>query len=81
MPLSALFIKNRQIILKYYYYLGNRNEYTCPSLYHSHRALTFLEKNFGSLVPEISLDAEDERLVAEISRELKSYIALQERVK
>ncbi|XP_041459486.1 methionine--tRNA ligase, cytoplasmic-like [Lytechinus variegatus] len=45
------------------------------------RGLTFLEKSFDSEIPEIRLESEDERLIAEINRELKSYIALQEKVK
>ncbi|XP_030838762.1 methionine--tRNA ligase, cytoplasmic [Strongylocentrotus purpuratus] len=45
------------------------------------RGLTFLENSFGSVIPEIRLESEDERLIAEINRELKSYIALQEKVK
>lgn len=45
------------------------------------RALTFLEKNFDGVMPEVNLEPEDARLIAEISRELKSYIDLLEKVK
>ncbi|XP_071510373.1 methionine--tRNA ligase, cytoplasmic-like [Diadema antillarum] len=45
------------------------------------RALMFLEKNFDGKIPELKLESEDERLIAEVNRELKHYVALLERVK
>ena len=49
--------------------------------FHYHRALMFLEKNFSSTVPEMILTPEDEKLLAEVTRELQDYIKLLEKVK
>ncbi|XP_022109155.1 methionine--tRNA ligase, cytoplasmic-like isoform X2 [Acanthaster planci] len=45
------------------------------------RSLTFLEKNFGSVVPEMTLEEDDERLLALVTRELTSYKQLLEKSK
>ena len=49
--------------------------------FHNFRALMFLEKNFGSTVPEMILSPEDEKLLAEVTRELQDYIMSLEKVK
>ncbi|XP_038078206.1 methionine--tRNA ligase, cytoplasmic-like [Patiria miniata] len=45
------------------------------------RCLAFLEKNFGGVVPEMALEADDERLLALVTRELRSYKQLLEKSK
>ncbi|XP_072021242.1 methionine--tRNA ligase, cytoplasmic-like isoform X2 [Amphiura filiformis] len=45
------------------------------------RALTFMEKNFGGVVPEMVLVPEDEKLLAEVTRELQEYIKYLDKVK
>ena len=49
--------------------------------FHYYRALMFLEKNFGGIVPEMILSPEDEKLLAEVTKELQDYIKLLEKVK
>ncbi|XP_033624324.1 methionine--tRNA ligase, cytoplasmic-like isoform X2 [Asterias rubens] len=45
------------------------------------RGLTFLEKNFGSVLPKMILESEDEQLLALVTRELKNYKELLEKSK
>ena len=45
------------------------------------RALSFLDKNYGGVIPPIVLGAEEELLLVRINRELNSYIQLLEKAK
>lgn len=47
----------------------------------ANRALSFLEKNYGSCVPAMTLGQEEKMLLVRINRELKQYIALLENAK
>ncbi len=45
------------------------------------RALMFLEKNFGGVVPEMVLTPEDEQLLAGVTKDLQEYNKCLEKVK
>ncbi|XP_071941977.1 methionine--tRNA ligase, cytoplasmic-like [Antedon mediterranea] len=45
------------------------------------RGLTFLEKNFNSIVPEMVLSEDDKNVIVSVTQELKIYIELLEKVK
>lgn len=47
----------------------------------ANRALSFLDKNFGGVVPPMVLGREEELLLVRVNRELRSYIALLEKAK
>jgi len=47
----------------------------------ANRALSFLDKNYGGVIPPIVLGAEEELLLVRINRELNSYIQLLEKAK
>lgn len=45
------------------------------------RSLTFLFNNFAGVVPELQLECVDKTLIAQVSREVESYVQLLEKVK
>ena len=45
-----------------------------------HRALSFLDKNFGGVVPDMDLSVEDKQLLVRVGRLVRDYVQTLEKV-